>query len=274
MTTSLARVLLAAVLSFATLAATPGGVPSAAAQVQARPWLGIEIDDGARGVKVKGVREKSPAAAAGLQIGDEVLSLDGVAVRTPADLIEKVQARGVGTKVKLRLLRAGAEQDLELPLAARPDEAQLLRDHLVDQPARATQLTAVADGKVVDLAKLKGQVVVVEFFATWCGPCRASMPRLAAWQKTYGAQGLRVIGVSSEEQAVLTGFNAKKKLPYPLARDADAVVAAGWGILAVPTIVIIDRDGVVRFAEIGAGGELDAAEALFKKLLAAKPASP
>jgi thiol-disulfide isomerase/thioredoxin len=149
----------------------------------------------------------------------------------------------------------------------------MLRDTIVDKPARATKLEVIsAKAPVLDLAALKGEVVVVEFFATWCGPCRSSMPTLSRWQTTYGKQGLKVIGISAEEAGVLHGFVDKAKLPYTIVRDADGMSTGGWGVPAIPTIVVIDRQGVVRYAAVGAGELLDAAEATFKPLLGAKAA--
>ncbi len=246
--------------------------PAARAELgQARPWIGIEIEQGGRGVRIKAVREKTPAAVAGLKAGDEVLSIDGKPVKAPGELIGCVQEKGVGVQVALHVLRGKDEVDVKLALAARPDEAQLLRDLLMDKPAPAFTLEKVAGPHAAALADLKGQVVVVEFWATWCGPCRTTMPTLAAWQKKYGAQGLRVVGVSAETREAIDEFLAarKDKPAYTIARDEGGKISSAYGVPAIPTLVVVDRTGVVRFAEVGAGGNLDAAEAIFLPLLGA-----
>jgi thiol-disulfide isomerase/thioredoxin len=258
--------ILAILLAFGFVASTP----ARAELGQARPWIGIEIEQGGRGVRIKAVRDKTPAASAGLQAGDEVLTIDGKDVKAPGELIASVQEKGVGTKVALHVLRGQGEVDVQLALAARPDEAQMLRDLLVDKPAPAFALEKVVGPHPSALADLKGQVVVVEFWATWCGPCRTTMPVLSAWQKKYGARGLRIVGISSETRSAIDEFLAarKDKLPYTIARDPDGKISTAYGVPAIPTLVVVDRTGVVRFAEVGAGGNLDVAEATFLPLLA------
>src|SRR5262245_61541602 len=74
---------------------------------QARPWIGILIEAGVRGVRIKEVMAKTPAEKAGLKASDEVLALDGVPVKTEGELIGRVQERGVGQRVTLKILRQG-----------------------------------------------------------------------------------------------------------------------------------------------------------------------
>jgi thiol-disulfide isomerase/thioredoxin len=254
--------LLVAALAFASSPAVRAEVGAA------RPWIGIAIEKGDKGVRVKDVRGKTPAEAAGLKASDEVVSIDGAPVKEPGELIDIVQKKGVGASVKLSVVRDGKPLEVTLALAARPDEAQMLRDHLIGKPAPALEAEKLAGPH--DLAGLKGNVVIVEFWATWCGPCRSTMPVLTDWQKKYGKDGLRVVGVSAEEADVLTPFLAKHKLGYTVARDTTGKLSGSFAVPAIPTIVVIDRDGVVRFAEVGAGDTLARAEAAFKPLLAGK----
>jgi thiol-disulfide isomerase/thioredoxin len=240
-------------------------------QIQAaRPWIGIEIEKGTRGVAVKGVREETPGAQAGLRAGDEVLAIDGQAVATPQDLINAVAAKGVGTQVVLKVLRVDTTIEVTLKLAPRPDEAELLRRHLVGKAAPDFALATAIGPRPARLADLRGQVVVVEFWATWCGPCKSTLPTLSAWEKKYGSKGLVVLGLTSEDEATMRGFVAKNKLDHTVAVDEGGKVAGAYGVPAIPTLVIIDQKGEVVFAEVGAGDNLAAAEMTFARLLADK----
>ncbi len=249
-------------LLLALLAAVP-----ARAQEAAAPWIGIAIAEGEKGVLVSQVLDGTPAQKAGLKAGDQVVTIDGVTVVKPGDLIGRVQDKGVGTKVVLGVLRGGKTETVTLALEARPDEIQLLRDHLVGRRAPAFALAEAKGPYPATLASLTGNVVVVEFWATWCAPCNASMPRLTAWQQKYGPRGLRIVGVSEEPIDLIARHAAARKVGYTVAHDPGTVNEA-YQIPAIPALVVIDRKGVVRFADVGGGDKLDAAERVIGELLA------
>jgi peroxiredoxin len=104
-------------------------------------------------------------------------------------------------------------------------------------------------GTPISLSTLRGHVVVVNFWATWCPPCKAEIPRLNDLQSRYGAQGLDVVGVSVDEGgwAVVAPFAAEQQISYTLALATDEVTTAFGGVTALPMTVVIDRDGrIVR----------------------------
>lgn len=258
------------------LAATAACVSPARAdkvQVQqARPWIGIQLDEaGQKGVHVVAVYEKTPGFKAGLKANDEILKIDGTPVKTPGELIARVQQKGVGETVALSVLRSTKTFAVKLKLEARPDEVQLLQDNLLGKPAPDFALTNATGPYAAKLADLKGNVVIVEFFATWCGPCRSAIPRVTGWQDKYAGKGLRIVAISSEAWADVEQFVKEKKLTYTVAADPDGKVSgAGYHIPAIPTLVVIDREGIVRYVDVGAGSKLDDAEAAFLPLLQAK----
>lgn len=231
---------------------------SESAPESARPWIGLGIEAGESGVRVTQVYPNTPGEQAGLKAGDEVVSLDGAGLKLPAELIARIQEKGVGSQVTLGLLRAGKALSVRLRLAPRPDELKLLEGHLLGKPAPVWPLGQ---------GDLKGQVVVVEFWATWCGACRAALPRLRAWHEEFGKKGLRLVAVAAEAQDVVGAFAKKEALSYPVVADPDGKLSSAYRISAVPAWVVVDREGVVRYVGVGAGETLDAAQTAFSALL-------
>jgi cytochrome c biogenesis protein CcmG/thiol:disulfide interchange protein DsbE len=108
-------------------------------------------------------------------------------------------------------------------------------------------VVAQFDGQVFDLAALRGKVVIVNFWASWCAPCRAEMPRLDAFYRRYHARGLVLLGLSVDEAAdVGAVVRIMKSVGYPAALAANAKVDGFGPPLAVPTTWVIDTSGVVR----------------------------
>lgn len=103
------------------------------------------------------------------------------------------------------------------------------------------------DGRLFDLAAQRGQVVIVNFWATWCSPCRAEMPRLDAFYRRYHARGLQLLGVSVDERSELgTVQSVMKSFAYPAALAADARRNGFGPPVAVPMTWIIDAHGTIR----------------------------
>jgi thiol-disulfide isomerase/thioredoxin len=107
-------------------------------------------------------------------------------------------------------------------------------------------------GDVGSLAKLKGKVVLLDFWATWCGPCRRTIPALDALHKKYQGKGLEVIGISSESLEELKAFQSQSKQGYSLFNDIGQVTTRRYQAYAYPTVVLLDRKGVVQRVEVGA----------------------
>jgi peroxiredoxin len=102
-------------------------------------------------------------------------------------------------------------------------------------------------GKIIELSKLRGKVVVVNFWATWCGPCRAEVPGFLEVYNNYKSKGLEIIGVSLDETGwdVVMPFLRRYKITYPVVVGDGKVVHDYGGIDAIPTTFIVDRDGDV-----------------------------
>lgn len=138
------------------------------------------------------------------------------------------------------------------------------------QPAPAL-LVPQLDGTQFDLAAQRGKVVIVNYWATWCSPCRAEMPVLDSFYKRYHSRGLVMLGVSVDDAhdrpAVLA---LMQKLAYPAAMVADAKVNGFGPPLAVPMTWIIDPAGVVRARLVS--GNAVTEQTLSKKVLPLLPA--
>jgi peroxiredoxin len=121
--------------------------------------------------------------------------------------------------------------------------------------AAAPALSARAsDGNDVTLADMKGKVVLIDFWATWCGPCRAELPHVLDVYHRFHEKGLEIIGVSlDEDEQKLKDFVAEKKIPWPQNFDGQGwsnAVAKAWGIHSIPATFVIGRDGVVRTRDV------------------------
>jgi cytochrome c biogenesis protein CcmG, thiol:disulfide interchange protein DsbE len=115
-------------------------------------------------------------------------------------------------------------------------------------------------GDVVDLAKLRGKVVLVNFWATWCAPCVEEMPALARLRARLAPRGFEVIAVNQGEMAArVNAFAERTGLDLPVLLDREKEVARAWKVRALPTTFVVDAKGRIR---LHAEGELDTGDAL------------
>lgn len=107
-------------------------------------------------------------------------------------------------------------------------------------------------GQTWRLADQRGQVVVLNFWASWCEPCRAELPSLELLAARHDAQGLRVLAVNFREtDAALRRFTEQQPLSLPILRDVDGGAARAFGVRIFPTTVVIGRDGRALFSVVG-----------------------
>jgi thiol-disulfide isomerase/thioredoxin len=175
--------------------------------------------------------------------------------------------------MRLRPFRSSGLAGLAAALAvAAAGPARAASNPAIGKPAPPFRATTV-DGKHLALDDLKGQVVVLNFWATWCGPCRNELPLLDGYARMDKAIGLRVIAVDYHDQDAplwkLAQMAAKASLQVARRFDGDYRPTGG-----LPTSFVIDRAGVLRAVKLGAM-DLDDMKATFDPLLAEPaPAAP
>lgn len=109
------------------------------------------------------------------------------------------------------------------------------------------------NGVALHISKLKGKVVLVNFWAAWCTPCAEEVPQFIALQKKYQAQGLQVIGVSVEDDAgTLRDFYRKYQINYPVVPGDLKIADAFGGVLGLPTTFLIGKDNYIHGKHNGA----------------------
>jgi thiol-disulfide isomerase/thioredoxin len=173
-----------------------------------------------------------------------------------------------------RLLASLGIEEKELKTQRSSNAARPLPPELV--------VTEWIDQKPVKLSDLRGQVVLLDFWAAWCGPCISTFPTLRAWHDKYKEKGLVILGVTNyfgeaegqemtpaEEIDYLRRFKKRFRLPYGFAVSETDENDINYGIASIPTTYLIDRRGHVRLISLGAGEtEAQEIEAMIKRLLA------
>jgi cytochrome c biogenesis protein CcmG/thiol:disulfide interchange protein DsbE len=127
-------------------------------------------------------------------------------------------------------------------------------------PAKAPNFALKAsDGQTVELSKFKGKVVVVNFWATWCPPCREEIPDFISLYESYKGRGVAFVGISLDEKgwAVVKPFIEKYKITYPVVLDDGKSQAAYGGIQYIPTTFIVDKTGQIVDKVVGGISKAD-----------------
>lgn len=205
------------------------------------------------------VRRVSAAGASGpeVRLAKSIAGRDGGfprLARTPQDLVAAWTEAGPPSRVRA----------IRLPLRSVPATGSTPRAQVaptaVPGPGRVGHTVPdlalrSLDGKAVELSSLRGRVVLVNVWATWCEPCRHELPTLAALHTRHEGKGLTVVGVNVDrdaQQGAVESFVARRKLPFPVWLDADDRVPSALGVTTYPANLLLGRDGKIRWRRDGA----------------------
>jgi peroxiredoxin len=168
-----------------------------------------------------------------------------------------VQVIGVGSALACALLWTGCSDLAPVKPAAKVSQehgpaAQFSLNDSVGRPMPEFKLKD-ADGQTVRPVDYKGKVVLLDFWATWCGPCKIEIPWFMDFERQFKDQGFAVVGVSMDEDgwAAIKPYVQNMKMNYRVLLGDDNVSTAYGGLDSLPTTLLIDRDGKIASVHVG-----------------------
>ena len=167
--------------------------------------------------------------------------------------LRRIGAQIICVTSVLVLTAAGCRQASTGGADADQDETDAVTVRLLDNPSDVPAFTVTdLDGKSIRSTDLRGKVVLVNFWATWCGPCRAEIPDLVSLQDRYRDQ-LVILGISEDEsgQEPVRQFAAKYNINYTVAMSTPEIRAAFPNVMALPTTYVLDREGKLAQKNVG-----------------------
>jgi thiol-disulfide isomerase/thioredoxin len=219
-------------------------------------WLGISFKSEPYqkqvALKILGIHPSSGAVGKDVSPGDKIIGVNGKKITDMGVVKSELSNLPVGKTVTLELVRNGKTFSVKVAMTERPDDISSLTGSSIGNKAVAFEKNFYKNG---EKRKKKPKVTILDFWATWCGPCRMTLPILGRLYEKLESRGLEVIGVSSETESVLEKFYGEHPSPYPLYRDATQEMWRRYGISAVPTLMLLDENGYIQKVWPGAPNE-------------------
>jgi len=151
-----------------------------------------------------------------------------------------------------------------LDTASAGDHYRTRAEHFVDNPHLASQPMAppfrlvTAQGDEIELDDMGGKVVLLDFWATWCGPCKETTPEIAHLAKEFAGQPLVVISISTDRDDIAwKAYIEKNHMDWPQYRDANGSLSSAYAVSAIPRFFTIDTDGVLQSIKVGANADVE-----------------
>ena len=223
------------------------------------PWLGVTFKkttyENHLALNVIGVHPESGCYAAGIVAGDQIIGVQGNPLIEMSQIQSAVSGYKAGRVIMIEIARDGKKQTLKVALTERPDDISSLTGSAIGSKIAKFGENFYKNG---EKRKAKPKATLLDFWATWCGPCRKTLPVLANIYNKYSSKGLEIIGIADESESVqvLNDFYAHQHAsPYPLYRDAKKEMWMRYGIHAVPTLMLLDKDGYIKRVWSGAPTE-------------------
>ena len=164
-----------------------------------------------------------------------------------SEVVTKVKQLEVGAQVEANLFSFEPQRSwTQVDMLALPGEEKLL---LTGRKAADFELKST-EGEHVELSSLQGKVVVLDFWATWCGPCRHELPIVDQLRQEFGDR-VQFLGINDEDSGTVKGFLRKNGYGITVLMDSKRSVHRTYGVHSIPTLIVIDRDGVIRQHFIG-----------------------
>lgn len=218
------------------------------------PWLGVTFKKGTfenhLALQVIGVHPGSGCFTAGMVAGDQIVGIQGQPLQDVAQIQQAISKGKVGSNVKIDVVREGKKIPMTVKITDRPDDISSLTGSAIGSKMAEFGANFYKNG---EKRNAKPKATLLDFWATWCGPCRKTLPVLANVYGKYASKGLEVIGISNEDTKTLNAFYAQQHAsPYPLYRDATQEMWRRYGIRAVPTLMLLDENGYIKRVWSGA----------------------
>lgn len=222
---------------------------------QVKPWLGISIESKPNGVGVLNAIEGTPAEKAGLKSGDLIKKIDSIPIKDVEQLISYIRSKGVGNEVSVEFERDKKPMKFAIKLEAKPDEFELVKKKLYGKLLPDFKLEGMSEKKVFTKKDLENKITIIEFWATWCGPCRASHERLSEFAEKNPS--IQILAVSYEESELIQKYIKSTKPKFTTVRDSSGELMKFFLVSAIPMSAVLDKQGRVQSLALGGGFYLE-----------------